>query len=901
MSEAGLRLFISPRHFVVSFTQLQGFDTGQESQLVMDRVSGVCMSTSKFNPLTGGVTADQLQFIDIYGLIGLVTVSEVNFITVITDATKVATMRRAPILTIKSVEFLPFLTQDVGPSEALTRQLAGVARLLTTGFYFSYGYDMTNSLQRQFEGASGLLHEKADGRFYWNSEMYKDFTLQGIEAKWFLPVVQGYVGTDTNYIGDSEITMVLISRRSCFRAGTRYNARGIDDEGNVANFIETEQIFIIDGNCFSLVQIRGSVPVFWQQTGVTASIALTRSRELTTAAFMKHIESEVRLYKHVFFVNLLSSSKSNEQLLTDALQYLLKQHQAQLSQVCAYVYFDFHGMCQGNKFYNLRALLNQVEEMMNYYTYFNVRSAQVVTSQKGVFRINCLDCLDRTNVVMSRLAWQSFIAQMAQIGLAIDFDFDDASLTHPFVKSFKNLWADNGDLLSYEYTGTGSTISSVTRHGKQGFKGMLEHGMKSLSRFYQANVEDNSRQEAIDVVLKKRGGTGSRLVSKISSEVSAREEEYSDYTIVTMQVCTWNLGGKKPPTHEDLLPWLMTDCRADILVVAFQEIVKLNARNILPGANASTVLAWSELLSKTLRGAADQYIHIKDEDMFGCLISIFAKRTIAGKITHIHSDKVKTGFKGQLGNKGSVMVRFNIYDTSVCVWNCHLASGNDQVAARCSQLEDIEQRGFQKDVMGRPKLYTVDNHHVKILVGDLNFRIALSNLEVRRLIQERNLGALMTHDQLKTVMKTHPLLRRYTEPPITFLPTYKYDFNTQNYDSSKKQRTPAWCDRVLYSGGQVFAHAYGRTESLYSDHRPVYATFEIRVRAVDTGRRSMVELDVYSRMQGPPRATAPIRATAPPAEAAVESRMFDLLDLDDTSPIIFASEDPGIVGEYSLI
>ncbi len=32
----------------------------------------------------------------------------------------------------------------------------------------------------------------------------------------------------------------LISRRSIMRAGTRYNARGIDDTGNCANFVETE-------------------------------------------------------------------------------------------------------------------------------------------------------------------------------------------------------------------------------------------------------------------------------------------------------------------------------------------------------------------------------------------------------------------------------------------------------------------------------------------------------------------------------------------------------------------------------------------------------------------------------------------------------------------------------------
>jgi hypothetical protein len=34
--------------------------------------------------------------------------------------------------------------------------------------------------------------------------------------------------------------IILISRRSRKRAGTRYNARGGDEDGNVANFVESE-------------------------------------------------------------------------------------------------------------------------------------------------------------------------------------------------------------------------------------------------------------------------------------------------------------------------------------------------------------------------------------------------------------------------------------------------------------------------------------------------------------------------------------------------------------------------------------------------------------------------------------------------------------------------------------
>ena len=74
--------------------------------------------------------------------------------------------------------------------------------------------------------------------------------------------------------------LCLISRRSRYRAGTRYFRRGVDNEGNVANFNETEQILLIEGpsglsngfnpesnysSKFSFVQIRGSIPLFWSE------------------------------------------------------------------------------------------------------------------------------------------------------------------------------------------------------------------------------------------------------------------------------------------------------------------------------------------------------------------------------------------------------------------------------------------------------------------------------------------------------------------------------------------------------------------------------------------------------------------------------------------------------------
>jgi hypothetical protein len=54
---------------------------------------------------------------------------------------------------------------------------------------------------------------------------------------------------------------------------------------------------------------------------------------------------------------------------------------------------------------------------------------------------------------------------------------------------------------SKHYTGTGSTHTNITRTGKRDFFGLIDHGMKSLSRFYIQNFEDNTKQNIIDILL----------------------------------------------------------------------------------------------------------------------------------------------------------------------------------------------------------------------------------------------------------------------------------------------------------------------------------------------------------------------------------------------------------------
>lgn len=93
--------------------------------------------------------------------------------------------------------------------------------------------------------------------------------------------------------------------------------------------------------------------------------------------------------------------------------------------------------------------------------------------------------------------------------------------------------------------------------------------------------------------------------------------------------------------------------------------------------------------------------------------------------------------------------------------------------------------------------------------------------------------------------------------PIRFLPTYKYDKNSYSYDTSKKLRIPSWTDRVLWyhdeskSKGKESQYLkpllYERRESIFSDHRPVAAYFEIQSHKHNIERKTSFKKKVVDK------------------------------------------------------
>jgi synaptojanin len=104
--------------------------------------------------------------------------------------------------------------------------------------------------------------------------------------------------------------------------------------------------------------------------------------------------------------------------------------------------------------------------------------------------------------------------------------------------------------------------------------------------------------------------------------------------------------------------------------------------------------------------------------------------------------------------------------------------------------------------------------------GDFNYRIDVDNNFARTKIQQKDYQELWKNDQLQICMRQGLVFPGFQEGELHFDPTYKYDNGTHTYDSSEKERIPAWTDRVLFSGNAIELLEYNRGEQLMSDHRP---------------------------------------------------------------------------------
>ena len=476
-----------------------------------------------------------------------------------------------------ATEFLPLRERTLhDPDEDTYLNL--LKTLLKSGpMYFSYSFDLTNSFQRQAHADNSIpLWKRSDDRFFWNKFIQSDLIdfatgqdrapgfrhggHQGGVDPFILPVIFGMMRITNSQLKSTPLTFILITRRSRHRAGTRYLTRGIDEQGHVANFNETEQIVIVndgigglggfaggegmqngkidsdnnhDLQIMSYVQTRGSVPVYWAEINslhYTPNLQV-RGVEAAIDAAKRHFDEQIRIYGDNFLVNLVNQKGREERvkkayenmirilvsspseskqadLVTDEKIHILEaSRENQKYDRLHYVYFDFHNETKGLRWHRAQILLDQLKEGLVQGQYFrgvdlpgDVQGRlEIRNEQSAVVRTNCMDCLDRTNVVQTMLARWTLTRQLLDLGVlqpGESADDDEA-----FRDLFRNVWADNADVVSKAYSGTGALKTDFTRTGERTRAGMAQDFKNSLTRYVKNNFGDGPRQDGFDLFL----------------------------------------------------------------------------------------------------------------------------------------------------------------------------------------------------------------------------------------------------------------------------------------------------------------------------------------------------------------------------------------------------------------
>ncbi|CAO1615005.1 unnamed protein product [Sympodiomycopsis kandeliae] len=471
-------------------------------------------------------TSRKDKAVNVLGILGVIPLHNTSFLVVITARSHVTTLLDSPVYMATDFRVFP-ISSNADRHHPVEKTLLELlkAHLYSAPFYFSHGWDLTSSLQRQSKvskEATGKPVPKwkaADERFFWNRYLAEPMIQATTSAegpdlsRFILPCIFGFFSVKNATINGHDFLFGLIARRSRHRAGTRYFSRGIDEDGNVSNFNETEQFVLLDppdsasGSIqgkmrFSYVQTRGSVPVYWAEVNNLRykPDLVVMEREETAEATAKHFRDQVDRYGENYLVNLVNQKgyeKPVKEAYERAVASLDNSH-------IHYVYYDFHHECKGMKFENVWHLVEHLEKLglkgEDWFEYDEMKADEdgsIVREQKSVVRTNCMDCLDRTNVVQSTLAKWVLSYQLRRAGI-LGAD-ENVEKNEPFMFLFRNLWADHADGVSRAYSGTGALKTDFTRTGKRSNEGLIQDGVNSITRYFKNNFFDGPRQDAYDL------------------------------------------------------------------------------------------------------------------------------------------------------------------------------------------------------------------------------------------------------------------------------------------------------------------------------------------------------------------------------------------------------------------
>ncbi|KAF5931689.1 hypothetical protein HYC85_027860 [Camellia sinensis] len=529
------------------------------------------------NKSTGG-----LKFVTTcYGIVGFVKFLGPYYMLLITKRRKIGTICGHAVYAISKSEMIPVPNSTVQSNMDYSKNENRYKKLLcsvdlTKDFFFSYSYHVMHSLQKNLSNreTGQILYETM---FVWN-----DFLTRGIHnhlknTLWTVALVYGFFKQITSRlpltsfvvklsVSERDLKLTLIARRSRHYAGTRYLKRGVNKKGRVANDVETEQILFeeVPEGCpmqiSSVVQNRGSIPLFWSQETSRLNIKpdIICMEDNNYQATRLHFENLVKRYENpIIILNLIKTreKKPRESILraefAKAIAFINKDLTEEnrlkflhwdlnkyskskatdvlslLGKVAAYA-LNLTGFfyCQVAPTSGTQGLLNwsyfenndnsdcyvqnfcdDTKKDADKETRDNSSSidaggnhyGKLPKFQKGVLRTNCIDCLDRTNVAQYAYGLVALGHQLYELGLVDEPNMD---MDSPLPDDLMRVYETMGDTLALQYGGSAAHNKIFSRRrGQWKAATQSQEFFRTLQRYYSNAYMDAEKQDAINVFL----------------------------------------------------------------------------------------------------------------------------------------------------------------------------------------------------------------------------------------------------------------------------------------------------------------------------------------------------------------------------------------------------------------
>ncbi|KAL5755482.1 hypothetical protein ACOSQ2_020228 [Xanthoceras sorbifolium] len=517
------------------------------------------------NRSTGG-----LKFVTAcYGIVGFIKFLGPYYMLLITKRRKIGMICGHAIYAVSKSEMIPVPHSSVQRNMTYSKNEKRYKKLLSTvdltkDFFFSYSFHIMHSLQKNLcKTRTGKSHYES--MFVWNEFLTRGIRNSVKNTLWTVALVYGFFKQVQLSVSGKNVKLTLIARRSRHYAGTRYLKRGVNEKGRVANDVETEQIVIEDVpdeypvQISSVVQNRGSIPLFWSQEtsrlNIKPDIILSK-KDQNYEATRLHFENLVIRYGNpIIILNLIKmrEKKPRETILRAEFANAIRVINKSLPKESRLRFLHWDLQKHSKKATNALTLLGKVagsalnitgifycqvtpelrpEGLLNLtcvdqsdddcglqnLSHKNEDSENVETEvsngshersanpciktsllQKGVLRTNCIDCLDRTNVAQYCYGLVALGRQLYTLGIVESPNID---LYNPLAEELMKMYEIMGDTLALQYGGSAAHNKIFCeRRGQWKAATHSQEFFRTLQRYYSNAYVDAEKQDAINVFL----------------------------------------------------------------------------------------------------------------------------------------------------------------------------------------------------------------------------------------------------------------------------------------------------------------------------------------------------------------------------------------------------------------